>query len=145
MANVNNNTTTNNTAEAKVTKRTKYGMLLDIVQTSDSANREMLVDFINREIELLSKKSASTTSKKSARNTEVENRILDVLTTCGKPVTIAEMFATVPDFATEVMFSSQKVAALLRNLVGEGKVVKEQVKKASFYSLAVSETETDSE
>ena len=113
---------------------TKVEMFNAIKAVSEvSANADM-VAFIDHEIELLSKRSG----KKSETKTQKENKgikqaILEVLATLDAPVTVSELIKSDNAFAD---LSNQKVSALLRQLISDGKVIKTTEKKVSRFALA---------
>ena len=51
----------------KLTKKDYYGMLKDIVLTSDVDNKEELEAFINRQIEVIDNKAEKAKERKSCR------------------------------------------------------------------------------
>ena len=64
--------------------------------------------------------------------------IMDILTTAGKPMMIAEMQSASPALAE---FTNQRMSAMLKKLVDTGRVVKTVEKGKSLFSLAESEEE----
>lgn len=95
-------------------------------------NQEM-VDFIDHEIELLSKKRSTTNSKAKAETEERANKVYDALAQMEEPVTITEFLALTSD--EEVAgYTNQRVSALFRKL-GD-KVVKEMRGKKAYFSVA---------
>ena len=124
-------------AEKKITKREKFEMLLGLVE-----GNEMLTEFINHEIELLTNKSGKTSAK---RNEEVDtflDLVRDVLAEatdvkgmqCGaiaKDSRIAEFV-----WADGKETSAQRVSAMLKKLVDCGDVVKVTDKKVTYFHLA---------
>jgi len=117
-------------------KITKKEMFNAIKAVAGVAENEQMVAFIDHEIELLDKKSANKKATKTQEeNVATKQIIVDNLTYEGS--TVSEL-----QTRNEVLanLSNQKVSALLRQLVEEGKVNKVVDKKKSFFSL-VSETE----
>ena len=113
--------------EKKITKREMFTSIREVV--ADNAD---MVAFIDHEIELLDKKSSS----KKQTATQVANdglkaTILTVLTDEGK--TASEVLTSSTEFSG---LSNQKISALLKQLVEEGKVVKETDSKKSVFRLA---------
>lgn len=110
----------------KVTKREMFGALLEIVK----GNEEM-ENFINHEIELLDrKKSTGTQTKTQIENETIKVAILDALVNVAKQVTITELQALDTNMST---YSNQKLSALLKQLVEEGKVERIVDKKKSYF------------
>ena len=119
----------------KITKREVIGMMMneEVVKANPT-----YVAYLENELALLNKKA----SNKKATKTQEENMgikatILEVLATIGR--------GTVTDIqngnAELSALSNQKVSALVRQLVENGKVVKTVEKKKSIFSLAKSEVE----
>ena len=119
----------------KITKREGIGMMMneEVVKANPT-----YVAYLENELALLNKKA----SNKKATKTQEENMgikatILEVLATIGR--------GTVTDIqngnAELSALSNQKVSALVRQLVENGKVVKTVEKKKSIFSLAESEVE----
>ena len=125
--------TTNTTSSAKkLTKRDHFNTLLAIPAVSDNP---VLVDFINHELELLSKKN-STDKKPTATqqaNSALKEAIIDLLVD-GNPYTVSQIIKEVPECAG---LSNQKVSALMVQLVNEGQVEKVIEKRVSYFKLVV--------
>ena len=125
---------TNSNTTAKFTKAMKYARLAEILDMVEleAAEKEMLCQFLDREVELIEKKQAS---KKSSTDKEMESNkelVLDILADLAKPVTVSEILKEdVPEGWT-----APKVTAILQKLLAEGKVVNVKDKKKSLYSLA---------
>lgn len=112
----------------KVTKREVINMMLN--EEVVAAN-EVYKAFLEHEIELLDKKAANKKpTKAQVANEDVKARILGVLTAEGQTVT--DILAALSDAS----LSNQKVSALLRQMVADGKVVKGTDKRKSVFSLA---------
>ena len=124
---------------SKMTKKDYFKVLKEIVKGNE---REVeLVAFIDHEIELLVKKSAKSgmTATQKA-NAEIMEKIVNALAVMDKPVTVTELQK---GFAELDALSNQKMSALLKKLVDEGRVVKTIDKKKSLFSLP--EIDTDEE
>ena len=92
------------------------------------------VKFIDHELELLAKKN-STEKKPTAvqvANEGIKSAILDGMEV-GTLYTITDMQKNFPELAD---LSNQKVSALVRQLIADGKVVKTEDKRKSYFSLA---------
>lgn len=113
----------------KLTKRDYFSQLREIV--SDNAN---LVAFIDHELELLDKKNSSNGQTKTQKENElIMDTIVAELAEIAKPVTITEFQSASAKMAE---YSNQKLSALLKKLVDNGRVVKTTEKKKSFFSVA---------
>lgn len=114
----------------KLTKKEKFGMVLDYIQ-----DNEMLVEFINNEISLLTKKaSSSAKSKTQLENDNIKSRILEVLTESQEKYTITDFQNTYEEFSIS-RYSNQKMSALFTQLVNENKIYKTIDKKKSYFSV----------
>lgn len=117
--------------KTRVTKKENFTELLGIVT---ELGREDLVKFIEREIELVSKKRANkglTANQKA--NLESVEVIFGVIAEADKPLSIAEITAGDERLST---FSNQKMSALLKKLVEAGRVVRVTEKGKAFFSVA---------
>ena len=110
------------------TKREMFALI-----ASALADNEEVVEFCNHEVELLNKKASyksSKPSKKSVENEAIKAEILEVLGGSEAPMTIGEI-NTVLDKG----FTSQKVSALLTQLIKAEKVVKTYEKKVAYFGI----------
>lgn len=118
----------------KMTKRDYFNQLLAINDVKSNSN---LVDFINHELELLSKKNASGTGKMTATqvaNEGIKSEILECMANePNRLFTISEMQKVFPCCAE---FSNQRVSALVRQLVNEGKVERLEEKRKAVFRIA---------
>ena len=113
--------------EKKITKKEMFAKIREVV-----ADNQDMVDFIDHEIELLSKKSSSKKPTKTQEaNKGLKEVILTVLTDEG--MTASEVLASSDEFAG---MSNQKISALLKQLVDEGKVIKSTDARKSVFKLA---------
>lgn len=124
-------------AEKKLTKREKYEMAVEMAKAQGN---QMLVDFFNHEIELLSAKASKGNAKKSAEQEAFIDLIRDVLSEAPNPMQCGAIakdarllgFAWKDGNAT----SPQRVSAMLKKMVESGDVVKTVDKKTSYFALA---------
>ena len=77
------------------------------------------------------KRSSSKPTKTQVENEGIKAEILAVLADCGEAVTVKEILGLM-----EGDYTSQKISALLRQLVMAEKVVKTSDKKVSRFALA---------
>ena len=108
----------------KLTKKDYLGQLRGVVEGVEIENKEGVLNFIDHEIELLSKK----------RKNQKENEILiedmfNYLANMDHPVTVVEFIKE-----NEIELTKQKVSALFKKLVDAGRIVKVIKKGASYYS-----------
>ena len=124
--------------EKRITKRDNYEALKEIVEKSNVENAEMLVEFINKQIEMIDNKSAKAKEKaaeKRAEGDELRAVIKSVLT---------NEYQTVDAITDQIEgedITKAKVVARLTQLVNNGEAVKEQGKsednkKVMTYKLA---------
>lgn len=113
--------------KTKLTKKEKFGMILAIEEV---AQNEMLVDFINHELELLNKKaSKSGATKGQKENAGYKDIIVEILKQNDK-MTISEIQAKDETLAT---FSNQKMSALMTQLVNDKVVDRIKEKKITMF------------
>lgn len=124
--------------EKRITKRDNYEALREIVEKSNVENAEMLVEFIDKQIEMIDNKSAKAKEKaaeKRAEGDELRAVIKSVLT---------NEYQTVDAITAQIEgedITKAKVVARLTQLVNNGEAVKEQGKsednkKVMTYKLA---------
>ena len=116
----------------KITKRDNFNKLLTIREVAEDTQ---LVEFINHELELLDRKSASHSTAKTANqkaNEEIKTKIIDALVQLGKS-TISELQAGSEEMAE---YSNQKLSALLKQLVDSKQVVRTMKKKKAYFEVA---------
>lgn len=120
----------------KLTKRDYFKMLAGVVDNSEITNKEELQAFISHEVELLDKKSASrgtVTTAKQKENEDLQEYILTALEEINRAVTITELQA---EDARLGELTNQKISAMLKKLVDNGKVTKVVDKKKSYFKIA---------
>ena len=111
-----------------MTKKEKF----ELCKTYVADNAE-LIEFLDHEIELLSKKRTSVNSKAKAEADARAEKVFNALAEMDKAVTISELQKLTSD--TEVAeYSNQRISALIRKL-GD-RVQKEVVKGKSYFSIA---------
>ena len=119
-------------ANSKLTKKDLFAIVKGIVENSDYTDKETVYNFIDHEVELISKKSsASKETKTQKENIGIKATICEVLANFGRPVTIKEMLATEELSA----YSNQKLSALLTQLGKENMVSKTYDKKTPMFEL----------
>lgn len=113
-----------------MTKREMFAEIRTVV-----ADNAEMVAFIDRQIELLDKKSSAT---RKPTKTQVENEaykaeILSYLTEVDAPKSIKELQTEVADLSG---LTNQRITHMLTDLVKAGTLSKKYVKKTPFYSIA---------
>lgn len=113
----------------KMTKKDYFNELKVLV-----ADRQDLVDFIDHEIELLSKKSSkSTPTKTQVENEAIKEKIVATLVELDRYATITDIQNANTELAD---LSNQKVSALLKQLVDTNVVEKMLDKKKAYFKAS---------
>lgn len=111
--------------EKKLTKKDYYGMLKNIISTSDVDNKEELEAFINRQVEIIdnkAEKAKERAAEKKAEGDELRAAIKSVLT---------EDYQSADDILAQLEgedLSKAKIIARLTQLVNNGDAEKAQAK-----------------
>ena len=114
----------------KMTKKDYFKELEKVVLNAKVENEAELLDFINRQVELLSKKS-SVKTKAQKENEVIVEKVYEALVRIAKTVTVSELQAD----EEMAEYSNQKLWALLKKLVDANRVVKTIDKKKSYFSV----------
>lgn len=115
----------------KATKKEMFGRLIELAQENE---RTDLVEFCEREIDLLNKKaSASGQTKTQAENEKIKIVIAEELTRIARAVTISELLKESEELG---QYSNQKLSALLKQMVDNGTARKIVDKKKSLFTIA---------
>ena len=120
----------NTTTSTKLTKAQKFAMLRAIPAVAGNA---MLVEFIDHEVELLTKKN-SAEKKPTAQqvaNAGIATAIIEGMEP-NRLYTVTEVIKSIPACAD---LTNQRVSALLRQLVEAGKVKRTEDKRKAYFSL----------
>ena len=97
------------------------------------ADNTEIVEFCDKQIDLLSRKRKSVNSKKKAETMERAERLYNALAEMDKPVTFKELKALCSDEEVKT-YSPQRMSALVR-VLGD-RVVKEYIKKDAYFTVA---------
>ena len=119
--------------EKKITKAQKFAMLKAIPAVAEN---EMLVEFIDHEMELLAKKNSA--DKKPTAQQVANKGIADAIVSAmanepARLFTITELIKSVPECAE---LTNQRVSAIVRGLIGVSVERVEDKRKAYFRYLA---------
>ena len=129
--------TTTNTSARRTTKREYYNILLGIEAVNSNPD---LVAFIENEIDLLNKKSNSSSDRKpTARQSEnagLKEAILAYLRQ-NDPATITELMKNVPELAAIENLTNQRTSAIVRQMIEIDKTVERLVEKRTAYFKAI--------
>lgn len=122
---------------SKMTKKDYFNAIRAIV-----IDNQELVDFIDREIELLNRKSSSKRkpTERQIENEGLKNLIIETLMKNDTLMSIPELQAAIPAFAD---FKPQKISALLIALRKEKKVKRIHVKKVAYFTLGAEPDEEE--
>ena len=121
----------------RITKKEMFNEIIKMMNGEQmSVSAQAVIDFANHEIELLNKKSSSSSGKPT--KTQLENEgykevILEALATADKPMTISEIMEYADGLAG---LKNQRVSALMTQLKNAGKVIRTEEKKKAYFSLA---------
>lgn len=115
----------------KMTKKDYFNALKAI---GEVAAREDLVKFIDHELDLLERKNSADRklTGNALANVELKEEVMEILS--AEPERL--FTATEVQKAMKGDYTNQRVSALLRSLKEEGKVVKIEEKRKSFFKLA---------
>ena len=102
-----------------MTKREMFERVIEIVKGAGVEDEAILVEKLEHEIELVTKKRTGLTKNQKA-NIELAERVFEVIANAEKDVTIAEIFDEVKD--VEGISSTNKVSALVKKLVDAERV-----------------------
>ena len=117
-------------AEKKVTIKEQFVMVKEVLA---QAGREDLVAFVDGRIAVLDKKAENRKpTKTQAENEILKARVVEILEDAEKGMTATEIL----NADVETFKNVQKVTALLKALVDNGKIVKEVDKKKAFFTIA---------
>lgn len=116
---------------ANTNKLTKYEMVEHILDTY-GANDDIVEQYCVNEMILLAKKNGGdgkmTANQKA--NAELKNKIYDAMES-GKAYTISAMTTELPCCAG---FTSQKISALVKQMVAEGLVTRTEEKRVAYFT-----------
>ena len=118
------------TTNKKITKRERFNSLLSLSEVQANAD---LVAFIEHEIELLDKKNSSEKklTVQQIANEGIKNAIVEGMEE-NRLYTVTEI---IKEIAECNELTNQRVSALLRQLIYEGKIVKNVDKHKYYFHL----------
>lgn len=128
--------TTTSTSTRRPTKRAMFNELLAIPEVSAKPE---LVEFINNELDLLSKKASSGTSKPTANHTANEGYKLNIIEYLSseedKQATVTELWKNIPELKNDENMSNQRISAILRQMIEENKIERVVEKRVAYFKL----------
>lgn len=117
-----------------MTKREMFEKLINVVEGADVAEKAELIEGLNHEIELVSKKRTSLT-KTQKDNLELVEIVYDALAKADKAMNVAEVYEAVK--ADERFTSVNKVSALITKLKNADRVERIEDSKKKVYFKAI--------
>lgn len=104
------------------------------------ANDTEIVEFCDKKIEQLARKTSSGSAKKTDEQNTLIDLIVDVMSEAGKALKCGEIYKDerISGFvwSDDKETSPQRVNAMLKKMVERGDVVRTTEKKETFFSLA---------
>ena len=119
----------------KLTKMNKFEMVMEILVNGEFDNKDLLIEFVQHEMDLLARKNSTGTVRKPSK-TKQENEkyvaMIEEILLDKTPRTISDIQAENEIFAE---MTNQKMSALLKKLVDSQKVVKFVEKKKTYFQI----------
>ena len=119
----------------KLTKMNKFEMIMEILVNGEFDNKDLLIEFVQHEMDLLAKKNSTGTLRKPTK-TQLENEkyvaMIEEILLDKAPRTISDIQAENEILAE---MTNQKMSALLKKLVDSQKVVKFVEKKKTYFQI----------
>ena len=119
----------------KLTKMNKFEMVMEILVNGEFDNKDLLIEFVQHEMDLLAKKNSTGTVRKPTK-TQIENEkyvaMIEEILLDKEPRTISDIQAENEILAE---MTNQKMSALLKKLVDSQKVVKFVEKKKTYFQI----------
>lgn len=124
--------------EKKMTKKEMFAQIIAMAKGEKvEILAEEIVAFAEHEIELLAKKSSTSTKTKTQKENEVfVEQVYEALMEVGKPVTVTELMGASEKTAC---FSNQKLSALLKKLKDSGRIDKKVEGKKTYFFVITEE------
>ena len=118
----------------KLTKKEMFAMVREIVIANGGENTELLTNFIDHEVDLLTRKNTGEKkpTAKQVANSAVQAEILDTMEV-GKLYTVGELMKIVPALDG---VSNQYVTSQVRALVNAGLLTRTEEKRKAYFALA---------
>lgn len=116
-----------------MTKKEMFAAIATVVENSNHAQRLDLMNFVQHEIELLDRRSASKTmTAKQKENENFKTEIFTFLEDAARPMTVSEIMegCTALDG-----LKSQRVTAIISQMVKAQTLVRTEVKGKAYFSV----------
>jgi len=121
--------------EKRLTKKDKFAMLMEIAEVKEN---EMLMDFIEHEIELLSRERKTAEGERKPTKNQIANMVLSekiygIIAASDEPMTVTEILKSDEELSE---LSNQKIASVVnRLLVKTERVVKSTDKNRTTFAV----------
>lgn len=116
-----------------MTKKEMFVTIAAVVENSTHAQKQELMEFVQHEIDLLNRRSSSKSlTPKQKENEGFKAEILSALSAVENPLTIGELMENCSAIAE---LTSQRVTAIVSQLVKAGQVVRTEVKGKAYFSV----------
>ena len=113
----------------KVSQKELFNRLLKIPEIAEN---DLYREFIEYRIELINRKSSTSSKTQNTQNIELAETLYNLLKESNAETTISQILQT-SDFAISKGYSPQKISALLKILIADGKVEKIVIKRVNYY------------
>ena len=122
-------------SEIKVKKITKKENFTAIKEFLVANGKEELAKVMEHELELLAKKNSGDKKPTATQiaNDGIKETVVKVLEENGSKMTISEMQKANEELGE---LSNQRISALVRQLIADGKLVREEDKRKAYFSIA---------
>lgn len=128
------------TTTTSTRRPTKHAMFNELLAIPEVAENPALVEFINNELDLLSKKSSGGASKPTAKQTANAGYKLNIIEYLSseenRQATVTELWKNVPELANDESMNNQRVSAILRQMIEDGKIERVVEKRVAYFKLA---------
>lgn len=115
-----------------MTKKEMFALAIEYASTIDTDEAREVIEGLEHEIELLSRKRSDNSKAKAESDARAE-KVYNALAEMDRPVTISELLSLTSD-AEVANYTNQRVSALMRKL-GE-RVVKTMNKGKAYFTVA---------
>lgn len=113
----------------KVSQKELFNRLLKIPEIAEN---DLYREFIEYRIELINRKSATGSKTQNTQNIELAETLYNLLKNSNAETTISQILQT-SDFSISKGYSPQKISALLKILIADGRVEKIVIKRVNYY------------
>ena len=124
-------------ATVKTTQKEMFNAIIKALKGENAGfTMDELIEFAEGRIAVLDKKSASRKTKVNEADEILKTEAFDTLAAMSEPSTVTALMNVNSYLGQE---SNQKISAILRKLVAEGKVERFKDKKTTLFSAVVEE------